>query len=112
MEVLLAVAVIGMLASATYPSYIRYLERSLRTDAQAGLLQAASELEHCYSRHHAYTDCTISSLSPDGNYMIVVTDGRPDDGGFLVTAVSSHHDGCVDEMTLNARGERLPEVCW
>ncbi|MGM0832320.1 MAG: type IV pilin protein [Pseudomonadota bacterium] len=111
-EMLITVAIIGIVAGIAYPSYTRYVERSLRTDAHAGLLQAASELERCYSRQYAYTDCTFTPASPDGNYTITSSDGSEDDGGFLLTATTIQADGCNSDIHFNARGERLPEACW
>ncbi|RUR25692.1 prepilin-type N-terminal cleavage/methylation domain-containing protein [Vreelandella andesensis] len=111
-EMLITVAIIGIVAGIAYPSYTRYVERSLRTDAHAGLLQAASELERCYSRQYAYTDCSVTTASPDGNYAITVADGNEQDGGFLLTATTAQTDGCSSDIQFNARGERLPEACW
>ncbi|WP_249977506.1 type IV pilin protein [Vreelandella olivaria] len=111
-ELLIAVVIIGIIAGIAYPSYNRYVERSLRTDAKAGLLQAAAELERCYSRRYTYADCTITTISPDGNYTMATVTGSSDDGGFLVTATTTRQDGCAEDLSLNARGERLPEACW
>lgn len=111
-EMLITVVIIGIVAGIGYPSYMRYVESSLRTDGKAGLLQAASELERCYSRQYTYTGCTITPTSPDGNYTIAVDTGSANDGGFLITATTSRSDGCASDITLNALGERLPEVCW
>ncbi|EHK61358.1 type IV pilin protein [Halomonas sp. GFAJ-1] len=111
-EMLITVAIISIIAGIGYPSYMRYVESSLRTDGKAGLLQAASELERCYSRQYTYTDCTITPTSPDGNYTISADSGSVNDGGFLITATASRSDGCASDITLNALGERLPEACW
>ncbi|MGY4879024.1 type IV pilin protein [Vreelandella aquamarina] len=117
-ELLIVVAVISLLAAIGYPRYTAYVERSLRSDAHAGLLQAASEMERCYSREYSYADCAPESAqSPDGNYTITVATDGSDDGGFTLTATlvdGSRSDGCVSEtgITLNALGERGPEACW
>lgn len=111
-EMLIAVAIIGIVAGIAYPSYTRYVERSLRTDAHAGLLQAASEMERCYSRQYNYTGCAITATSPDGNYAIAVTTGGESDGGFMLTATTTQTDGCSSDIQFNARGERTPVACW
>nr|WP_281373457.1 type IV pilin protein [Halomonas zhaodongensis] len=111
-EMLVTVAIIGVIAAVAYPSYTRHVERSLRTDAHAGLLQAATELERCYSRHFAYTNCSITATSPEGHYTITVADGSDGDGGFLLTAATTQTDGCTSDLHVTARGERLPEACW
>lgn len=120
-ELLIVVAVISLLTAIGYPRYTAYVERSLRSDAHAGLLQAASEMERCYSREYSYADCDPDTAqSPDGNYTITVATDGSDDGGFTLTATLavSRRDGCHSEtnnsqgMTLNALGEQWPEECW
>ncbi len=111
-DMLVTVAIISVIAAIAYPSYTRHIERSLRTDAYAGLLQAAAELERCYSRHYVYAGCAITPTSPEGHYTITVAVGRGGDGGFLLTATTTQTDGCNSDIQFNARGERLPEACW
>ncbi|WNL39479.1 type IV pilin protein [Halomonas sp. PAMB 3232] len=118
-EVLIVVAIVAILAGIAYPGYQRYTQNALRTDAQAGLLSAAAELERCYARLYSYDNgCAIPDTSPDGHYDILRTPGNtnaqaPDyDGGFLLTATTEENDGCSEPLTLNALGERHPERCW
>lgn len=111
-EMLVVVAIIGLIAGIAYPRYARYLERSLRTDAHAGLLQAAAELERCYAHRYSYANCAITVSSPDDNYTLSVVEGSTDDGGFLLSAITSQQDGCAHAISLNAWGERLPRECW
>ncbi|WP_319022819.1 MULTISPECIES: type IV pilin protein [unclassified Halomonas] len=118
-EILIVVAIVAILAGIAYPSYQRYTQNALRTDAQAGLINAAAELERCYAQFYSYDNgCSIADTSPDGHYAIERTLGNtnentPDyDGGFLLTATTDEDDGCSDPLTLNALGEREPERCW
>lgn len=112
-ELLIAVAIIAIIAGIAYPSYNRYIERSLRTDAHAGLLQAASEMERCYSREYSYIDCGLgNTVSPSGHYDLSVSSGGSSDGGYLIVAETTRSDGCSGNITLNARGLRSPEACW
>lgn len=68
-ELLIAVAIIGILASIAYPSYTRYVERSRVTDGQTGLMQAAAEMERCYTVNNSYeTTCLTTTRSPEGVY--------------------------------------------
>ncbi|MBS9404900.1 type IV pilin [Halomonas sp. TRM85114] len=114
---MIAVAIIGILASIAYPSYTRYVERSLRSDAHAGLNIAAGELERCYTRTYSYKKkkdgddgCSITSLSPDGSYTISYSvDGTV---GYIISATTSRDDGCSGDITLNGQGVRGPSGCW
>ncbi|MDT8880929.1 type IV pilin protein [Halomonas saccharevitans] len=112
-ELMIAVAIIGILASIAYPSYQGYVERSLRADAHAGLNIAAGELERCYTKHYSYSssNCSITSPSPDKNYTI----SYKEDGsvGYIITASTSRDDGCDEDITLSGQGVRGPsDSCW
>ena len=112
-ELLIAVVIIGIIASIAYPSYARYVERSVRSDGQTALLQAASEMERCYSRDYTYAECDLEmTLSPSGHYAISVASGSQSDGGYILTATTQRSDGCDEDLTLNAKGGRAPEACW
>lgn len=108
-ELMIVLVIIGIVASIAYPSYTRYVQKSVRTDAHAGLMQAASELERCYTRTYAYSDCTIRSSSPENNYQI---EKSVDGNGYLLTAKTAKSDGCGKAITLSSSGERLPNDCW
>ena len=112
-ELLIAVVIIGIIASIAYPSYARYVERSVRSDGQTALLQAASEMERCYSRDYTYAECALEmTLSPSGHYAISVASDSQSDGGYILTATTQRSDGCDEDLTLNAKGGRAPEACW
>ncbi|MDI5922440.1 type IV pilin protein [Halomonas sp. LR5S13] len=114
-ELLIAVAVIGILAAIAIPNYLSYLEGARRTDAHAGLMQAAQELERCYTANSAYSGCSAMSTypkpSPDEIYTI--TPSVEESGaGFTVTASTTEDDGCSDNITINHQGVKNPPGCW
>lgn len=53
-ELMITVAIVGILAAIAYPSYVRYVIRSNRTDAQKALLQMAQEAERFFTQTNAY----------------------------------------------------------
>ena len=110
-ELLIAVVIIGIIASIAYPSYTRYVERSVRSDGQTALLQAASEMERCYSRDYTYEECDLDMTdSPSGHYEISLD--SESDSSYLLTASTERSDGCDGDLTLDAKGVRAPEACW
>lgn len=113
-ELMIVLAIIGIVAAIAYPSYTRYAQKSLRTDAHAGLMQAASELERCYTRTYSYSDdsCDIVDESPERNYGIKVDTKSTGNGGYLLTAETDRDDGCDDPLTLDAKGNQAPDGCW
>ncbi len=77
-ELLIVVAVIGILAAIAYPSYRQYVLRASRTEAKVALLQWAQVLEKCFTRFGTYSDpqcqaatnVAAGSLSPEGRYRV------------------------------------------
>ncbi len=55
LELLIAVAVIGIIASVAYPSYIDNISRANRSEAQRELLRIASLQEQYFIDHREYT---------------------------------------------------------
>lgn len=110
-ELMIVLVIIGIVASIAYPSYTRYVQKSVRTDAHAGLMQAASELERCYTRTYVYSNCPLddSLHSPEHNYKIKK---EISGSGYLLTATTEQNDGCDKPLTLSSSGERLPYDCW
>lgn len=102
--------IISLIAAIAYSIYTRHLQASLRTDAHAGLMQAAAELERCNSRTYTYHECGIPSQSPGKRYTLTLS--KESGNGYLLSASTVQNDGCETAITLNSRGERLPKACW
>lgn len=111
-EALVTLALVGILASIAYPSYTKYVERSVLSDGKAGLFEAASMMESCYTK--SYSGCLSEEKSQAKHY--IITQGKKsEDGGYTLTAKlqgSSNSDGCDKDLTLNAKGEKIPKECW
>jgi type IV pilus assembly protein PilE len=70
---MIAVAVIGILASIAYPSYMRYVTESRRTDAKAVLMQVAGQLERCYTVSNDYTGCVTLPVDSENGFYTITT---------------------------------------
>ncbi|WP_234286715.1 type IV pilin protein [Halomonas sp. MCCC 1A11057] len=110
-ELMIAVAVVAILASIAVPGYRSHVERATRTDALSGLMEAAGQLERCYTVNHSYMDCGVISLSPREHYSITVTSTA---ATYLLTAAlrAGRSDGCTENLTLSHQGARNPPGCW
>jgi type IV pilus assembly protein PilE len=80
-ELMIVVAIIGILAAIALPQYTDYVTRARRTDGQSTLLQVAQELERCYTQFSAYNNnsCSVvtagavSEASSEGYYLVTAS---------------------------------------
>ncbi|ADC63921.1 type IV pilin protein [Allochromatium vinosum] len=73
-ELMIAVAVLGILSAIAYPSYQDYVRKGRRSDGQSSLMSAVQKMEIYYSSNGTYTTdlnaANISSNSDEGYYTI------------------------------------------
>jgi len=58
-ELMIAVAVVGILATVAYPSYVNQLRQSRRTDAKTALLDLAARQERFFSVNNIYAQTPV-----------------------------------------------------
>lgn len=87
-ELMIAVAIVGILAAIAYPSYQAQVRRGNRTEAKAELMEASQELEKCFTRYGRYLpaaagECVAydniqarNRMSETGRYLVTF-DGNP-----------------------------------
>ena len=66
-ELMVVVAVVGILSAIAYPSYAEYIRRGHRADARAGLLQAQQWLERAATATGAYPQTLPAALTWAGD---------------------------------------------
>ncbi|MFZ7309148.1 type IV pilin protein [Comamonas jiangduensis] len=62
-ELMIVVAVVGILSAIAYPSYTEYVQRGHRADARAGLLQAQLWLERAATATGVYPSTLPNALT-------------------------------------------------
>lgn len=124
-EVMIVVAIVGILAAIAYPSYDEYVKRGNRAEGQALLTDAAARQERFYSQNYKYTTAiaelyggTGTSKSSETNkYTLAITSGAGD-GGYTLTANAQFTDTKCGNLTLNAlgirgeNGSKDVDYCW
>lgn len=140
-ELMITVAIVGILAAIAYPSYQNYILRSHRSEGQALLNEAAARMERFYAQNNAYPS-KVSSLNMRNTVNSVVTsdnkyyqigdseiqlntdvskDAFKNNGPYLITAKrinAQTKDNLCGDLTLNAQGVKgvtgtsAPTDCW
>jgi len=110
-EVMIVVAIIGILAAIAYPSYDEYVKRGNRTEGQAFLSDVAARQERYFSQNNAYITAVgdIAKLglsnanSPTSKYTLAIATVA-NDGGYTLTANQQFGDTKCGNLSLNALG--------
>jgi len=119
-ELMMVVAVVGVLMGVAYPSYQNHMLKTKRSDCKAGLMRVADLQERYYLRNNTYAADTATlfgaagqQLSPEEVCELVVTSG--DSNTFVLTANALggqlNDTGCT-ALTLNQAGTKGPSSCW
>lgn len=74
-EVMIVVAIIGILAAVAIPAYQNSIIKAGRSDGKTSLLSAAQAMERCFTTTNAYNDaaCTIPATSGEGKYTLALS---------------------------------------
>ncbi len=120
LELIITVAVAGILAAIAYPIYQNQVERGRRVDAQSALTRTAHELERCYTVRNKYeADCVdVPRDTENEYYRIDFQNGSPTNTAFTLTATPQNvqaNDDC-GTLTLEQTGARGAggdvDQCW
>ena len=116
-ELMIVVAIIGIIAAVVYPSYQRQAERARVTEGRSALMEAANRMERCYSANGTYADCNIPDGSDGGLYDLVIA--QADAAGFLLRADRVELTGTnrCGNLTITHTGQRgvtagNQQECW
>jgi len=119
-ELLITVAIIGILAGVAYPSYVDYVLRSSRSEGQRELMRYANIQEQVFvdTRSYAETmkglgESTDKIYTASKNYRIMVS--AQTTTSFTLKAVAKNNQvndsGCTS-LKVNELGVKTPTDCW
>lgn len=130
-ELMIAVAIVGILAAIAYPSYTEFVLRSNRADAKTALLENAQFLERNFTEANVYDEDSdgnavtlpITAAPRTGTALYGISATTLDDTTFTLTAApvtGGRMDGdACGSFTLNHLGIKgvtggtlSSDTCW
>lgn len=118
-EVMVAVAVLGILAAIAYPSYTAYVAKGNRAEAQAYMLDLAQAQSQFLADNRAYAAATgdLGVAAPAGlsgkyTFAVAASSGPPPSYTITATPVAGSRQAADGTLTLNSSGARSPAHKW
>lgn len=101
-EVMIVVAIIAILCSIAYPSYVEHVRKTRLAQAKEGAMEIVTQLERRVSQKSAY-DADLSALTQPYSGEVSYTYSRPDERNFVLQATNATYNVWVG---INGKGTR------
>ena len=111
-ELMIAVAIVGILVAIAYPSYTEQVRRSQRADAQTVLMEGAQFMQRWYASKNSYSGAdealpyTRSPKDGTQRYTISATVPDADPQSYTLTAAPDAADSRCGNLTLTHTGQK------
>ncbi|WP_318461904.1 type IV pilin protein [Photobacterium leiognathi] len=119
-EMLIVVAIIGVISAVAYPSYQSYVLKGYRTQAMGDMVKIQLALEESYTQNSTYdfsivSASTCSFCDNDLNkYHLSISSTNPNTYTIIAEPqFQANNDSCLsNDLTLNQNGKGTPASCW
>lgn len=122
-EVMVTVAIVGIIAALALPSYSAYIRKTRRADAMASLSQAQTSIERCYAANFSYAmpPCaappaasikgfyTLAAVSTATTYTLTATATASQAADKTCTTMTVDQ---ANQMTALDDGSAAQQSCW
>ena len=122
-ELMIVIAIIGILAAVGYPAYTSAVKKANRADGIDSLLSLASRMEEYYMNNDTYAGATInaagtgtvgSNKTSDDLYTLSITSATA--FAYTLTATPKTADPECGSLILNSLGQKSDSkgsgACW
>ena len=117
-ELMIVIAIIGILASVGYPAYTSYVKKGNRADGIDSLVFLAGRMEEFYLNDDTYANANAAVgtvTSSDGLYTLNITSA--DGFKYTLTATPVQGDAECGNLILTSLGEKKTSAgtaanCW
>lgn len=113
MELMIALAILGILAAIAYPGYQSQVQSSRRTDAQASLVAFANAMERHYTNNGGYTGAAGTDGTPanTGAPRIFATESPLDGGTKFYNLRINAATGTTYTLHAIPKGGQVDDMC-
>ncbi|PTN38142.1 type IV pilin protein [Desulfonatronum sp. SC1] len=124
-EVIVVVAILGILAAIAIPSYTKYVTNARRADGKTALTVAAQAMERYFINNYTFENAIIGDNTVNTRYTVQETS----DSGYYTLSFSQStnataftirataqgkqaSDTQCQVMEINQLGQKTPANCW
>ena len=118
-ELMITVAIIGILAAVALPAYTQYIIRANRSAAQAQMMDVVNRQQQFLLANRAYATKTaleasgfVLPASVSSRYGYTVDVGTGTVPSFLVTFTPTGAQATDGDLTINSEGVKTPISKW